>query len=51
MYDVVVVVWSCVVVVNCVSTLKSVEMETMVTSIVLSDVGPGVSIVLVSVKE
>jgi len=39
--------------VNCVDvwTLKSVEMDTMVTSIVLSDVGPGVSTVLVSVKE
>lgn len=38
---------------NCVDvwTLKSVEMDTMVTSIVLSDVGPGVSTVLVSVKE
>ena len=38
---------------NCVDVwaLKSVEMDTMVTSIVLSDVGPGVSTVLVSVKE
>jgi hypothetical protein len=47
------VVWSSVVVVNCVDvwTLNSVEIDTMVISIVLSDVGPGVSIVLVSVRE
>jgi hypothetical protein len=39
--------------VNCVDvwTLNSVEIDTMVISIVLSDVGPGVSIVLVSVRE
>jgi hypothetical protein len=47
------VVWSSVVVVNCVDvwTLNSVEIDTIVISIVLSDVGPGVSIVRVSVKE
>lgn len=46
-------VWSSVVVVNCVDvwTLNSVEIDTIVISIVLSDVGPGVSIVRVSVKE
>jgi hypothetical protein len=47
------VVWSSVVVVNCVDiwTLNNVEIDTIVISIVLSDVGPGVSIVRVSVKE
>lgn len=46
-------VWSSVVVVNCVDiwTLNNVEIDTIVISIVLSDVGPGVSIVRVSVKE
>jgi hypothetical protein len=39
--------------VNCVDvwTLNSVDIYTMVISIVFSDVGPGVSIVLVSVRE
>jgi hypothetical protein len=39
--------------VNCVDvwTLNSVDIDTMVISIVFSDVGPGVSIVLVSVRE
>ena len=38
---------------NCVDvwTLNSVDIDTMVISIVFSDVGPGVSIVLVSVRE